>query len=74
MLPSETPVLVTASNSSASVSAYSDTQGEFQLYGLPEDSYTLSIEPEASLNLPTITIPEVTVVNGETEVVEDISF
>lgn len=74
ILPSTAPALVTASNSTTSVSAYTNAQGEFQLYGLPAGTYTLTIESDASLNLPTITIPDVVVVNGEIEVVEDISF
>jgi hypothetical protein len=74
ILPSTAPALVTASNSTTSVSAYTNAQGEFQLYGLPSGSYTLTVDSEASLNLPTITILDVIVVNGEIKVVEDISF
>lgn len=74
LLPSTTPVLVTASNSTTTVSAYTNAQGAFQLYGLPEGSYTLTVEPEASLSLPTITISDIEVVNGEIKILEDISF
>ncbi len=74
ILPSEDPVLVTATNATTTVSAYTDAQGNFQLYGLPGGSYSLIIESNSSLNLPPITIPDIEVVNGEIEVVQDISF
>lgn len=67
--PFDTETKVTATNdaSGEEISAYTDETGEFLLYGVPEGTYTLQVESESGL---TATVNDVTVVIGETTVLE----
>ena len=65
LFPTGVTALVTASNDSETISAYTNAQGEFFLHGVPEGTYTLTIEPETSLGFETTTFLDVIVLQGQ---------
>lgn len=58
--------LVKLSNDSATISAYTDTEGNFALNGVPAGTYDLEIIPEASSGLTVFTVNDVEVKPNET--------
>lgn len=68
--PAEISTLVTATNNADStieVSAYSNLDsGKFLLYGVPEGTYTVVIEPEAESGFNAVTVENVVVEIGST--------
>lgn len=64
--PAETQSLVTASNGTEEISAYTNEEsGEFLLYGVPSGTYAITITPDANSGLSEITLEDVEVVKGE---------
>lgn len=47
------------------ISAYTDENGVFMLYGVPEGTYPVTLTPEDTLGLSPVTVDNVIVVNGE---------
>jgi len=47
------------------VSAYTNESGVFQLNGIPAGTYTVTITPDVSSQLPPLVVPNVVVVNGQ---------
>lgn len=47
------------------VSAYTDESGVFQLNGIPAGTYSVTITPDVSSQLPALVVPNVVVVNGQ---------
>lgn len=47
------------------VSAYTDESGVFQLNGIPAGTYSVTITPAVSSELPPLVVPNVVVVNGQ---------
>lgn len=47
------------------VSAYTNESGVFQLNGIPAGTYSVTITPDASSQLPALVVPNVVVVNGQ---------
>ncbi|MDR6299663.1 DUF4382 domain-containing protein [Mesonia maritima] len=74
ILPLNLSALITAENDTNEISTYSNSEGEFELNGVPEGTYTLTIQPDANLDLEIQTLTDVEVVNGETTTVGEISF
>jgi len=76
VFPSTVQTLVTASNASGTVevSAYTNAEGNYVLYGLPQGTYTVTFEADPILGLPPIVIPDVEVVAGLTTVLDDVIF
>lgn len=58
--------LVKISNESATISAYTDADGNFALNGVPAGTYDLQIIPEASAGLTVFTVNDVEVKPNET--------
>lgn len=65
VLPTGFQTLVTATNGTETISAYTDTDGKFALNGVPEGTYTVTIEPEVASGFSTLVLEDVVVVNGE---------
>jgi hypothetical protein len=57
--------LVTVQVGDATVSAYTDELGVFQLNGIPAGTYTVTITPDVSSTLPPLVVPNIVVVNGQ---------
>ncbi|MDR7372680.1 DUF4382 domain-containing protein [Flavobacterium aquidurense] len=57
--------LVTVQVGDATVSAYTNELGVFQLNGIPAGTYTVTITPDVSSTLPPLVVPNVVVVNGQ---------
>lgn len=76
--PSDVDALVTATNnadSSVEVSAYTDpVSGAFLLYGVPEGTYTVVIEPETESGFSAVTKENVVVETGSTTELETVVF
>lgn len=74
VLPVGTNTLVTASNDTTEISAYTDATGAYVLNGVPEGTYTLTFEADTALGLEPIVITDVQVEVGSTTTVEDVTF
>jgi len=59
--------LVKLSNSSATISAYTDAEGNFALNGVPAGTYDLQIIPEASSGLTVFAVSDIEVKPNETK-------
>jgi hypothetical protein len=57
--------LVSVQVGDATVSAYTNELGAFQLNGIPAGTYTVTITPDVSSALPPLVVPNVVVVNGQ---------
>jgi len=64
VLPLGIQVLVSATNGVDTISAYTNVEGNFVLHGVPEGSYTVTIEPEAASGLQVTVIDNVVVTTG----------
>lgn len=66
--PAETQSLVTASNGTEEISAYTDEEsGEFLLYGVPAGTYAITVTPDADSGLTDVTLEDIEVVKGESK-------
>jgi len=68
--PSEFRSLVTATNASHSISAYTNANGEFALYGVPEGTYQITVEADIIAGLEAKTFDNIVVDEDETTDVE----
>lgn len=68
--PSEFRSLVTATNASYSISAYTNENGEFALYGVPEGTYQITVVTDPISGLDPITMDNVVVDDDETTDIE----
>ncbi len=66
--------LVTATNGTDEISAYTDENGIFLLYGVPEGTYTITVTPDADSNLSSETVENIEVIKGETTALETITL
>jgi len=57
--------LVSVQVGDATVSAYTDELGVFQLNGIPAGTYSVTITPDVNSQLPALIVPNVVVVNGQ---------
>lgn len=57
--------LVSVQVGDTTVSAYTDESGVFQLNGIPAGTYSVTITPDVSSELPALVVPNVVVVNGQ---------
>lgn len=57
--------LVSVQVGDTTVSAYTDELGVFQLNGIPAGTYSVTITPDVSSQLPALVVPNVVVVNGQ---------
>ena len=57
--------LVSVQVGDTTISAYTDESGAFQLNGIPAGTYSVTITPDASSQLPALVVPNVVVVNGQ---------
>lgn len=74
VLPVGIQSLVTAKNGLIEINSFTNSEGVFMLSGVPEGTYELTIEADASLNLPPIVIPDVVVNIGSVTTVETVTF
>lgn len=76
--PSEIDALVTATNSAddtVQVSAHTDnTSGAFLLYGVPEGTYTVVVDPEVESGFSAVIVENVVVETGSTTAIETVVF
>ncbi len=74
--PSTMQTLVTATSADGNVvvSAYTDANGNYTLYGLPEGSYTLTFTPEIGLDLDIQILENIGVDVEQTTTVEVVTF
>ncbi len=72
--PITTRSLVTATNGTDEISAYTDENGAFLLYGVPEGTYTITVTPDAESNLSAETVENVEVIKGATTTLETITL
>ena len=61
---------MTATNASNRISAYTNASGEFALYGVPEGTYQIKVEPDPISGLDPITKDNVEVDDDGTTDVE----
>jgi hypothetical protein len=64
VLPLGIQALVTASNGVDTISAYTNADGNFVLHGVPEGSYTVTIQPEITSGLEVVVLNNVIVTTG----------
>lgn len=64
VLPLGIQALVTATNGDDTISAYTNAEGNFVLHGVPEGTYTVTIEPEVVSGLQIVVIDNVAVTTG----------
>ncbi len=74
VLPLGVQTLVTASSGNTIISTYTNAQGNYVLNGVPDGTYTVTLEADASLELPPITIPDVEVIAGVATEIEVVTF
>lgn len=72
--PITTRSLVTATNGTDEIAAYTDENGAFLLYGVPEGTYTITVTPDTDSNLSAKTVENVEVIKGETTTLETITL
>lgn len=72
--PASTKSLVVANNGIDEISAYTDENGAFLLYGVPEGTYTITVTPAEDSDLSSTSVENVEVVKGETTVLETITL
>lgn len=72
--PITTRSLVTATNGTDEISAYTDEKGTFLLYGVPEGTYTITVTPDVDSNFSAETVENVEVTKGETTTIETITL
>lgn len=65
VLPVGVQTLISAENSDTQISAYANAAGEFVLSGVPNGTYTLTIQADLAFGFPEVIIENVTVVQGE---------
>jgi hypothetical protein len=64
-LPAGLQTLIIAENGLVEISTYTNSAGTFVLSGVPEGTYSLTIETELITGFPPVFIQDVVVVNGE---------
>jgi len=74
ILPLGIAVEIEVTNGLVSASTMTDAMGNFEILGLPEGLYTLTITPDDDSLLIPITIPNVEVVVGETTILETVTL
>lgn len=72
--PTTTESLVVATNGTDEISAYTNENGAFLLYGVPEGTYTITVTPAEGSNLSSTTVENVEVTKGETTTLETITL
>lgn len=63
--PAGVQVLASVEVGGAPVSAFTDEDGKFQINGIPAGTYTVTLTPDVTSGLPTLTVENVIVVNGQ---------
>lgn len=74
VFPIIVPTMVTATNGNVEVSTYTNIDGSYALYGLPEGTYTLTFTPAINLGFDVTILNDVAVVNGEVETVSEVTL
>lgn len=65
IFPADIQTMITATEGETSISSYANATGEFLLSGVPEGSYTVTIESDNDLDYQPIIIENVNVVQGD---------
>lgn len=68
--PFDFQVKVSVMNGEEEISAYTDENGAFMLYGVPAGTYDVVVTPEPASAYAEVVVPGVEVVNGETTTLE----
>ena len=65
VIPPGILAMITADNGVTQISTYANPTGAFLLSGVPDGTYTITIEADIALGIPPVVIENVTVVQGE---------
>ncbi|BAO55574.1 DUF4382 domain-containing protein [Nonlabens marinus] len=65
VVPTTVQTLVTATDGVNTISTFTNSLGEYRLSGVPEGTYTVTLEPDATAGLQTATIADVQVTVGQ---------
>jgi hypothetical protein len=65
IIPPGIITMITADNGTTQISTYANPAGEFLVSGVPDGTYTITIQADIALGIPPIVIDSVIVVQGE---------
>lgn len=74
ILPDNILTLVTAINNDYEVSSYTNSEGEFLLSGVPDGVYTVTIQPDITLEISPIVLNNIVVIKGEVTALGEINL
>src|SRR5690606_20787193 len=65
IVPPGIVTMITAVNGTTEISTYANPLGEFLLSGVPDGTYTVTVQADVNLGIPPVVIENVVVVQGE---------
>lgn len=65
IIPPGIVTMITADNGTTQISTYANPLGEFLLSGVPDGTYTITVQADLALGIPPIVVENVIVVQGE---------
>ena len=74
VIPPGILAMITADNGVTQISTYANPTGAFLLSGVPDGTYTITIEADIALGIPPVVIENVTVVQGEVTAIGEIDL
>lgn len=74
VLPENVLALVTAVNGDIEISSYTNSEREFLLSGVPDGVYTVTIQPDITLEISPIVLNNIVVIRGEVTALGEINL